>query len=68
MMRTERSRSLPEGDELDRVRFSPRDLLLAAAPPLKTQSSALWGWPNWLIPEYRSGGHRPEVTLLEEER
>jgi hypothetical protein len=68
MLREERPRSLPELDELNRARYSPRDLLLALAPPPKTQSSTLFGWPNWLIPEYRSGGHRPEVTLLEEER
>jgi hypothetical protein len=68
MLRTERLRSLSETEELNHVPYSRRDLLLAIAPPPKDQSSALWGWPNWLIPEYRSGGHRPEVTFLEEER
>ena len=68
MMRAERLRSLPVLDELNRARYSPRDLLLALAPPPKTQSSSMFGWPNWLLPEYRSGGHSPEITLLEEDR
>jgi len=67
MLRTERPRSVPEFDELNRVRYGGRDLLLAVALPLQTQAFAFSGWPNWLIPEYRSGGHRPEVNLLEEE-
>jgi len=33
MMRAERLRSLPMLDELNRARYSPRDLLLALAPP-----------------------------------
>ena len=45
-----------------------KELLLAVAPPPKTNAYALSGWPTWLIPAYRSGGHRPEVRLLEEER
>jgi len=68
MLRTERPQSLPALEDLNRARYSPRDLLLALAPPPKTHSSTLFGWPNWLIPEYRSGGHRPDVPLLDEER
>ena len=68
MLRAERPR-LPEvTPEPDRAQLSYRDLLLAVAPPPETHSFSLSGWPNWLIPQYRSGGHRPQVQLLEEER
>jgi hypothetical protein len=67
MLRAERPRSLPGLEESNGARYTPRDLLLAVAPPPKTHAFALSGWPNWLIPAYRSGGHRPEVQLLEEE-
>lgn len=68
MLRAERPRSPSELEESNRARYQPRDLLLAVAPPPKTHSSPYSGWPNWLIPAYRSGGHRPPVQLLEDER
>jgi len=50
-------------------RSAARQLLLAVAPPPQPHSSyALSGWPTWLIPAYRAGGHRPTVRLLEEEQ
>jgi hypothetical protein len=68
MLRTERPRlptveSLPESAQL-----SSRQLLLAVAPPPEGHSFVLTGWPSWLIPTYRSGGHRLEVRLLEDDR
>jgi hypothetical protein len=68
MLRGERPRSLAQLEESNRVSYHPRDLLFAVAPPPKTHSSSYSGWPNWLIPAYRSGGHRPHVQLLEDER
>jgi len=68
MLRAERPRVTIEKPDVERAQVSSRDLLLAVAPPPQTHSFALTGWPNWLIPAYRSGGHRPEVHLLEEER
>ena len=68
MLRAERPRIPIEKPDVERAQVSSRDLLLAVAPPPQTHSFALTGWPNWLIPAYRSGGHRPEVHLLEEER
>jgi hypothetical protein len=66
MLRAERPRAIGNGGaDYD---SSSQELLLAVAPPPKTHPYALSGWPNWLIPAYRSGGHRPEVRLLEEER
>ncbi|MGA8709622.1 MAG: hypothetical protein WB786_00090 [Thermoplasmata archaeon] len=56
-----------EPNDPDRAQLNSRELLLAVAPPPLAQPYALAGWPNWLIPQYRSGGHRPEVGLLEEE-
>ena len=48
-------------------RSASRQLLLAVAPPPQPHHSyALSGWPSWLIPAYRAGGHRPEIRLLEE--
>jgi len=68
MLRAERPRVTIEKPDVERAQVSSRDLLLAVAPPPQTHSFALTGWPNWLIPAYRSGGHRPEVHLLEEDR
>jgi len=67
MLRTERPRVPNERNDGDRAQLNSRELLLAVAPPPLSQSSAYTGWPAWLIPQYRSGGHRPEVRLLEEE-
>ncbi len=68
MLRAERPRMPSETNDQDRAQLNSRELLLAVAPPPPNHSFALSGWPNWLIPQYRSGGHRPEVRLLEEER
>jgi hypothetical protein len=67
MLRAERPRVTGESDAGSRY-AAAQELLLAVAPPPKTHSYALSGWPNWLIPAYQSGGHRPEVHLLEEDR
>jgi hypothetical protein len=68
MLRAERPRSLGTFGSSTRSEASPRDVLLAVAPPPKTPSYPLSGWPEWLIPAYRSGAHRPIVQFLEEER
>jgi hypothetical protein len=54
MLRTERSRltAALSGSEVGRL--SPRELLLAIAPPPQTHSYALSGWPSWLTPRFRS--------------
>ncbi len=44
-----------------------RDLLLAMASPPKIRSTDSTGWPNWLIPAFRSGGQRTSIRLLEDE-
>jgi hypothetical protein len=68
MLHAERPR-IPSSTGLGtRTDQSPREVLLAVAPPPKTPSYPLAGWPDWLIPAYRSGGHRPSLRLLEEER
>jgi len=68
MLRAERPPLPKEPTEAESAQLNSRELLLAVAPPPPTHSFALSGWPNWLIPQYRSGGHRPQVRLLEEER
>jgi len=68
MLRAERPRVPSETPVPDRAQVSARDVLLAVAPPPQAHAFPVMGWPNWLIPAYRSGGHRPEVRLLEEER
>lgn len=67
MLRAERPRSLSELEESNRVRFQPRDVLLTVAPAPKAHSSPYSGWPNWLVPTYRSGGHRAPDQPLEDE-
>ena len=46
-----------------------REILLAVAPPPRTPSFFLSGWPSWLVPAARSGGHRsePEFELFSDE-
>jgi hypothetical protein len=68
MLRTERSAIGFEGQAPSHGRSAPRQLLLAVAPHPHPPAYALSGWPTWLIPAYRAGGHRPEIRLLEEER
>lgn len=69
MLRTARPEMPGDGVESSLGRSAARQLLLAVAPPPRPQHSyALSGWPDWLIPAYRAGGHRPHVRLLEEER
>jgi hypothetical protein len=68
MLRTEQPRvPIPRAENAG-ARFGFRDLLLAVAPPPQPHAYPLSMWPSWLVPAYRSGGHRPEVRLLEEER
>lgn len=68
MLRAERPRLGDEYSVRSETPPSPREVLLAVAPPPKTPSYVVSGWPDWLIPAYRSGGHRPAVHLLGEER
>ncbi len=44
-----------------------REVLLAVAPPPRAPSFFLSGWPNWLVPQFRSGGHRAIVRNFSEE-
>jgi len=66
MMRSERARVGPGSDARGQYQ-TLQELLLAVAQPPRNHSFELSGWPNWLTPAYRSGGHRPEIQLLEEE-
>jgi hypothetical protein len=68
MLRAERPRMPTDRNGPERAQLSSRQLLLAVAPPPQAHSFALSGWPDWLIPTYRSGGHRLEVRLLEDQR
>jgi len=68
MLRSEKPRLEPGHHEPNRPQLSFRELFLAVAPPPQNQSSALTGWPRWLVPTYRSGGQRLKVRLLEEDR
>jgi len=69
MLRYERPRLPSEPEYAERAQVASRELLLAVAPPPATSRSfALEGWPSWLIPTFRSGAHRPEIRLLEDER
>ncbi len=69
MLRYERPRLPSDPPNPERAQVASRQLLLAVAPPPATSRSfALEGWPSWLMPAYRSGGHKPEIRLLEENR
>jgi hypothetical protein len=68
MLRTERPRIEQGMFASDRPQATAREMLLAVAPPPRTHAYALSGWPNWLVPTYRSGAHRPGTRPLEDER
>ena len=68
MMRTERSESSFAPSLVDAPHTMARDLLIAVAPPPRTHVYDLSGWPNWLVPAYRSGGHRSSSRLPEYEK
>lgn len=67
MLHAERPRLPTPKNVPDRAVFNSRDLLLAIAPPPEAHWIPLSDWPSWLIPAYRSGGHGPELRLLEED-
>ena len=68
MLRTERARLAFAPSLVDAPHTMARDLLIAVAPPPRTHVYDLSGWPNWLAPTYRSGGHRASPRLREDER
>lgn len=68
MLRTERPRLDQGMFQSDRPEVTARELLLAVAPPPRTHAYALTGWPNWLVPTYRSGAHRSVSRSQEDER
>jgi hypothetical protein len=68
MMRTERSGLTMAAAHHNLRGSGARQLLLAVAPPPRAPAFALSGWPSWLVPVYRAGGHRPNLRLLEEDR
>lgn len=67
MLRSDRPRFSGELDFGGASAPAVRELLLAVAPSPKSRSYPVAVWPDWLIPTYRSGGHRPVVRLLEED-
>jgi len=44
---------------------SPR-VLIAVAPPPRVTNPTRWGWPHWLAPAYRAGGHHSNHRPLED--
>jgi len=60
MLRTERAPLTlhPSPTAVDAPHTLARDLLIAIAPPPRTHVYDLSGWPEWLAPTFRSGGHR----------
>ncbi len=67
MLRAERPRSCT-GLESGFSSPTARQMLLAVAPPPPPSSTVSAGWPDWLAPAFRSGGHRSSLKILEEER
>jgi hypothetical protein len=68
MLRTERSQLSLAQSLVDAPHTLARDLLIAVAPPPRTHVYDLSGWPTWLAPTYRSGGHRTASHLREYEK
>jgi hypothetical protein len=53
------SRSLQVGE-------TPSRVLLAVAPQPRVSNPTRWGWPHWLAPAYKAGGHRSTHRPLED--
>jgi hypothetical protein len=68
MLRTERPALSLHPNLVDAPHTMARDLLIAVAPPPRTHVYDLSGWPDWLAPTYRSGGHRSPSRLRESEK
>jgi hypothetical protein len=68
MLRTERPAAIVSPTMTDMPHTLARDLLIAVAPPPRTHVYDLTGWPQWLTPTYRSGGHRLAPRTDEGER
>jgi hypothetical protein len=68
MLRTERTRLALSTTMVDAPHTMARDLLIAVAPPPRTHVYDLSGWPQWLIPTFRSGGHRLTARTREDDR
>ncbi len=68
MLRADRSRFSGEFDFGGASAPLVRELLLAVATAPKSRSNLVPSWPEWLVPAYRSGGHRPNARSLKEER
>jgi hypothetical protein len=41
-------------------------LLIAVAPPPRLTNPTRWGWPHWLAPASRAGGHHASNRPLED--
>lgn len=68
MLRTERAPLILSPSLVDAPHTMARDLLIAVAPPPRTHVYDLSGWPDWLSPTYRSGGHRDASRLRGSEK
>jgi hypothetical protein len=68
MLRTERPTAIAARTMADAPHTLARDLLIAVAPPPRTHVYDLTGWPQWLTPTFRSGGHRMASRGREAER
>ncbi len=68
MLRTERPAAVVSPTLADAPHTLARDLLIAVAPPPRTHVYDLTGWPQWLTPTFRSGGHRIASRPREGER
>ena len=68
MLRTERLQLSLRPVATDAPHTLARDLLIAMAPPPRTHVYDLTGWPQWLSPTFRSGGHRTVARSRESEK
>ncbi len=56
MMRTERASLATHHSRHVSARTSSRQLILAVAPPPRSDNPTLSGWPRWLSPTYLARG------------
>lgn len=69
MLNRARAHESPHDDRrsglADAMAASPR-ILIAVAPSPRLAHPTRWGWPHWLAPEYKAGGHHSTHRPLED--
>ena len=62
----DRGAHAPNAGRLSDRSSPPSRVLIAVAPPPRISNPTRWGWPHWLAPAYKAGGHHSTHRPLED--